>query len=358
MTLVCRRTPIITLIFAMLLASWTANAAVPKAAAVAAAQKLSAEARTAYMARDYDKAVILYAEALKNFDHENLWFTYGRSLEQTAQFKVAAQAFERAVALMSASSIREVAVGRQAANVKLDEAQQLLNDGQAPQAQPLARAAHDLLFAQSRRAADGQVYPEPASVLLLLARLEMATGNAVAAQQALAEIKADPTAPAKVVERATQLADASAIGETSPSADRPAAGLRARPPAGPIAEQKPIVGANVHPQQPLARWIALGGSGAVALAGVVLLAVSASEKSGIQSKIDTATASGKPVDGMSLTDYVDAKSRLDRNYFAGSAMAIAGGVGVAASALWMLLAPNAKVVVAPQVGGATLVVAW
>jgi len=162
-----------------------------------------------------------------------------------------------------------------------------LNDGQAPQAQPLARAAHEVLFAQSRRAADGQVYPEPASVLLLLARLEMATGNAVAAQQALAEIRADPTAPAKVVERAAQLADASGIGETSPSVDRDSsaspngrvgAGLRARPASVPIAEQKQGVTATSTPKQPLARWIALGGSSAVTLVGVVLLGISSGEK--------------------------------------------------------------------------------
>jgi len=107
----------------MLFASVAVYAAPPKAAAVVAAQRFAAEARAAYVARDYDKAAILYAEALKNLDHENLWFTYGRSLEQTGQFKAAAQAYERAVALMAVGGIREVAAGRQAANVKLDEAQ-------------------------------------------------------------------------------------------------------------------------------------------------------------------------------------------------------------------------------------------
>lgn len=86
--------------------------------------------------------------------------------------------------------------------------------------------------------------------------------------------------------------------------------------------------------------------------------MSASEKSSIQSKIDSAAAAGKPIDGLSQADYAAAKTRLDRNYFTGSAMLIAGGVGVAASALWLWLGPEQKVAVLPQSNGVTLVVAW
>ena len=344
-------------------------AATPKAAAVAAAaRKLAAEAKTAYIARDYDKAALLYAEALKNVDHEDLWFTYARALEQVGQFKTAAMAYGRAAALTSAAPARATMAARQAANAKLDEAQQLLGDGQPALAQPLARAAHAVLFAQSKRAEDGEVYPEPASVLLLLARLELATGHAEAAQQMLVEIHADPTAPPKVVERAAQLAASAAkpavSNEEGPGVGaNTGAGLRARPPSvapepkvieapasakssetaraetpkSPISASAqtakppdPSVTATTPPARktPLSRWIALGSTAAIAIAGGVLLGMSVSEKNAIQTKQDAALASGKPVDGMSLADYTDAKTRLDRNYFAGSALAIGGGVGV------------------------------
>ena len=375
--------------------------AAPKAAAVAAAQKLAASAKAAYIARDYDKAAILYAEALKNVDHENLWFTYGRSLEQAGQFKTSAMAYGRAVALMAAGPMANTIAARAAASNKLDEAQQLLADGQPAQALPLARAAHAALIAQSKRAEDGQNYPESASVLLLLARLELATGNPAVAQQMLVEIHADPTAPPKVVERAAQLAASAAkpavSNEEGPGVGaNTGAGLRARPPS--VPPEPKVIEAPASPKsaetaraetakstettetaraetakspnssvtataptpqkQPLSRWIALGSTAAIAIAGGVLLGMSISEKNAIQSKQDAALATGKPVDGMSLSDYTDTKIRLDRNYFAGSALAIGGGVGVAASALWLWLGADEKVVVVPQLNGATVVVAW
>jgi len=89
-----------------------------------------------------------------------------------------------------------------------------------------------------------------------------------------------------------------------------------------------------------------------------MLAIAASEKSGIQSKLDASIATGKPVEGLSQTDYTTAKTRLDHDYFVGSAVAVAGGVGVAASALWLILGPDTQVAVVPQFNGATLVVAW
>ena len=380
----------IALLFATLAAPAQVQAAAPKPGAIAVAQKLAAEAKAAYIARDYDKAALLYAEALKNFDHEDLWFTYARSLEQGGQFKTAAMAYGRAGALMPARTERTTIAARGVANAKLDEAQQLLTDGQPAQAQTLARAAHAVLYAHSRRAEDGKVYPEPASVLLLLARLELAQGNQAVAQQMPGEIRGDPTAPPKVLERAAQLASASAHASApasapvpapapapapavapatppesttsapAPSPDRVGAGLRARPASGPADPKRldPTITTQPAKTKLLLRWIALGSSAAVALTGAAWLGISASEKSAIQSKIDAASASGKSVDGLSQTDYAAAKTRLDRNYFASSVMLGAGGVGIAASALWLWLGPDNNVAVVPQLNGASVVVAW
>lgn len=374
--------------------------AAPKAAAVQAAQKLIADGKAAYRARDYEGAAHAYAEALKHVEHENLFFNYARSLEQLGQFKSAAFAYGRAEAMMIVGPARNTIAARGVSNAKLDEAQQLLNDGQPGQAQPMARAAHSVLFGQSRRAEDGQIYPEPASVLLLLARLELATGNSAAALQMVAEIRSDPTASQVILDQAAQLAAtppvvpppvAAPVPPVQPEPAKPepvgpepvkpepAKPEPVKPEAAPAEPTPPTTSApqrhspdpgpmtvitvkGVEPAQPLVRWLALGGSAAVAVAGGIWLAASAIEASDIQGKLDKARSSGGKVDGLTQSDYEAAKTRLDSAYFASSGMAIAGGVGVAASAAWLWWGPQGavagRVAVVPQPLGASVVVAW
>lgn len=227
-----------TVLAAAAMLSTASAVAAPKGVAVA--QRLAAEAKTAYLARDYGKAAALYAEAVQNFAHADLHFMHGRSLEQLGQFRPAGQAFGRAGALSAGGPTRDVIGARAAADAKLDEAQQQLLDGNPTKALPMVRAAHAVLFSQSRRAEDGQVYPEPAAVLLLLARAELATGGHAAAQQILVDVVSDPTAPAEAVERAKALNQAAAAQS---SGQAPAAHLESpkaadeKPPAPP-----PVVG--------------------------------------------------------------------------------------------------------------------
>lgn len=354
---------------ALLLVGSAAVAAPPQAAAVQAAQKAAAEAKVAYLARDYDKAAAQYAEALKNFEHPNLFFTYARSLEQLGQFKTAAFAFERAAKLTNPGPERNTMAARGAANIQLDEAQQQFSDGQAAAALPLIRAAHLVLLGQSKRAEDGQVYPEPAAALLLFARIELALGNAGHAAELLAEVQADPTAPPKAVERAGQLARAKpAEVAAKPAVAQPVEEpVVAQAPAKPAvtpgeAERGPVesVQAPAPAERPLGAWIALGGSTVLTLAGAAWWAATASEVAELQTKLDSASASKTPVAGMSQQDYEAAKVRLDNATLASSALMIGGGVAMAASAAWWWWGGRAprKVVVVPAAQGMQMVVAW
>lgn len=366
---------------ALLLVGSAAVAAPPQAAAVQAAQKAAAEAKAAYLARDYDKAAAQYAEALKNFEHPNLFFTYARSLEQLGQFKTAAFAFERAAKLTNPGPERNTMAARGAANIQLDEAQQQLSDGQAAAALPLIRAAHLVLLGQSKRAEDGQVYPEPAAALLLFARIELALGNAGHAAELLAEVQADPTAPQKLIDRAGQLAGQQPAGPRAKPAEVAAKSAVAQPVEEPVvakpvvaqapakpavtpgeAERGPVesVQAPAPAERPLGAWIALGGSTVLTLAGAVWWAATASEVAELQTKLDSATAAKTPVAGMSQQDYEAAKVRLDNATLASSALMIGGGVAMAASAAWWWWGGRAprKVVVVPAAQGMQMVVAW
>lgn len=349
--------------------------AAPKGTAMQVAQRLAAEAKEAYMARDYGRAADLYAEALKNVEHERLFFTYGRSLEQLGQFKTAGYAYGRAVALATPGAERNAMSARAAANAKLDEAQQRLVDGQAGAAQPMAQSAHRVLSAQSKRAEDGEVYPEPASVLLLLARIELALGNHAAAQQLLVEVRTDPTAPESVVGRARDLAAGAPGAKAVPTGLASERGSQVSDSAGVVgskdtARDKPVVEATAaqaesgeaSPQvtlpavpQPaavksVAAWASLGVSAAVALAGGLWWGLSTADAHEMQAKIDRARADGSAVEGVTQQDYAAAKVSADRGYGYGSAMVIAGVAGLAGSVLWLALAGNDSSRAAPAVG--------
>ena len=343
-----------------------------KAGTVQAAQKLAGEAKAAYMARDYDKAVELFAEALRNFEHPNLHFTHGRSLEHLSRFSEAAAAFARAGALSTEAAGRTVADARAVANRKLDEAQQLLSDSQAALARVSARAAHTVLVGQAKRAEDGEVYPEPASVLLLLARIEFALGNAAGAQTLLAEVAADPTAAPKVAERAAQMA-ANPRGGVAEPVPTPKPEPRDKTAVEPkAAELEPrttprepgVVAPAPAKGRPVAALAALGVSAAVTVAGTAWYAMASSSAADLQTKLNAAKQSGKPVDGLDQQAYTTAKADADRGYKVGSALAIGGGVALAASVAWLVLAGDGteqpKVALAPVPGGwtAAWVVAW
>ena len=351
-------------------------AAAPKGGSVQAAQRLAGEAKAAYLARDYDRAVALFADALKQFEHENLFFTYGRSLEQTSQFKAAAFAFGRAEALTPAGPAKTVAAERATANAKLDEAQQVLTDGDAQAALPMARAAHAVLFGQSKRAADGENYPEPATVLLLLARVEQGCGHAEAAQQLLGEVRADPTAAVKVLERAEQLAkaggsDARVVAvpvEVKPVAVKTP--IRAEPKAVPMAvspvELVPVVAkaATSGKGRPVAAWSALGVSSAVALGGAYWWWSAGNEGDAIAAKVQAAKAVGGPVVGMSQQEFVAAKAQVDRGYAVAPVVALVGAAAAVGSVIWLATsggdaatAKSASVVVVPLPCGGVAAVA-
>lgn len=356
-------------------------AAPPQAAAVQAAQKAAAGAKGAYLARDYDRAATLYAEALKSFEHPNLAFMYARSLEQLGQFKTSAFAFDRAAKLSAAGPERMTMAARGVANGQLDEAQQLLTDGQPVQAIPLVRAAHLAFMTHSKRAEDGQVYPEPAAALLLFARIELALGNRGRAAELLAEVQADPTAPQKVIDRAGQLALQQPEGPrvkpaevaARPVVEQPVGEeaepevvqAPARPAIAPVeAERVPVGAVQARPsitiKRPLGAWIALGGSTVLTLAGAAWWAATASEVAELQAKLDSASAAKTPVAGVTQEDYVAAKVRLDNATLVSSALMIGGGVAMVASAAWWWWGGEAprRVVVMPEAQGMRMVVAW
>ena len=351
-----------------------AASAAPKA--VAAAQKLAGEGKDAYLARDYERAAALFASAIRNFAHEDLHFMHGRSLEQLAQFRAAADAFVRAATLAPAGPARDVMALRATTNAQLDQAQQLMIDGQSAKALPVVRAAHAVLFAQARRASDGQVYPEPAAALVLLARAELTAGGAAAAQQLLADVIADPTAPPAVVERARAMAAAApsvrvdaaeapkviAPPATSPEATAPADHSAPLAKAESAPEATPVVvghAAAPAPEMRVGVWAALGTSAAVAVAGGAWWAMSAGEASNVQAKLTAAAAGGK-VDGLTQVDYAAAKVRLDRGVHVGSLLTLVGGAGLAASALWWWLGADTPAPARPAVvlldGGAMVTV--
>lgn len=349
--------------------------AAPKGGNLQAAQKLAADAEAAYMARNYERAAELYAEAIRNFEHENLHFTHGRSLEHLSRFAEAAGAFGRATALTTVDAVRNVTSFRAAANRKLDEAQQHLADGQLAAAQVSARSGHAVLLRQAKRAEDGKVYPEPASVQLLLGRIELALGNVAAAQTLFAEIRSDPTAPEKVIERATQLA-AGPVGkapeppakpvvvvpvkvepppppkvESSPVGRKDPAPVVVVPAPKPAAVTKPAVVDVVVPApasggRSKAPWAALGVSAAVAVGGAAWWGVASSQASDIQAKLDKAKATGGSVAGLTQADYAAAKASADRGYQYGSVLAIVGAAAAAGSLVWMALSGDAS---APKV---------
>ncbi|MBI5610892.1 MAG: hypothetical protein HY902_18580 [Deltaproteobacteria bacterium] len=213
------------------------TAAAPKTDA-ASAQRLAAEGKQRYLARDYQTAADRYAAALQRLAHPALFFAQARCLEQLGRFGQAASAYQRAEAASNATEEKSVVRARGAANGKLAEAQAEFDRGAAAAALPIASAGHRVLYAQAKRADDGGIYPEPAAALLLLARLELAAGSRDAALQLLADIRGDPTAPDAVVGDAQTLAKA-AVARPAEPARTPAPPPPPSPPASDAAEPSP-----------------------------------------------------------------------------------------------------------------------
>ncbi len=354
--------------------------AAPAAQAMQTAQRLAKEALAAYRALDYAKATRLYADALRSVEHEDLFFMYGRSLEQVGQFAMAAFAYERSETRLKPGPVLAAVHARAGAAHRLDDAMRALAEARPADALAAARQAHAVLYAQSRRAEDGQVYPEPASALLVLARAEQAAGNDAGARQMLAEIRLDPTAPAAVLAEVARLSEMPApTGAPKPPTPKPLiveapkpAPLVVAPKPTPVVEapkpapiaapvaQMPIVERTAAPRSSLGPLLTIAG-GVLALGTGAVFAWQSNQSWGeVQNARSVGSSEGCPAGGTcKAIDAGKAKDAGDRATWQGQAAWVGYGLGGAAlvgGAMWYFLQSDDKprLALAPTPSG----IAW
>ncbi|MSQ84464.1 MAG: hypothetical protein EXR77_16550 [Myxococcales bacterium] len=359
-------------------------AAAPKKEALAVA----AAGEAAFRAGKFRLALEKYLAA-RQLDPSYLEFTYNAALaaERSGQLDRAAELYQAYLDQGGTDAAGMATARQKLVGVNNERSEAVEKEADA------ARAAGEAALAAGKYRKAWQLKPDKVALLYYAGRQFQKAGLADLARTALAEYmrlaKSDePEYPsAKVEFKALGGGAAVAVPterkvaaplpeprnvESKPQPAAPPA-VKVEPPmleADPPKLRGPEPGPVVRKAKPqasrLGPWLALGGSALVAGGGGIWYGLASSDVSALQARYADAKAKGALFAGMNQQDYAAEKSRLEGAYFAGSVVAIAGALGLAASAAWLALSGEktgaAQASLVPSVGaglgGAVLVVAW